>query len=108
VCASRHTLFLHIARRTPFQEITVQAEQQIDLQIRLATCHLAILRYRWEHGQLPPSLSDLELDFPIADPATGWALAYQVTGTRYQLTSTEAISDRREGAGRGHALFQAA
>lgn len=60
---------------------------QDQAQLRMLACHCAILRYRWEHDQLPANLESLRLGALALDPFTGQMLEYVVRGRRYTLTS---------------------
>jgi hypothetical protein len=58
------------------------------LQLQLLAVHATVLRYRWEHEQVPASLAALELGDLVIDPFTGAPLKYEPQGRRrYRLTS---------------------
>ena len=61
-------------------------------QLRLLILHAAIIEYRWTHGkwtygQLPTSLSDLDVPISIIDPLTGEPFRYELVGEEYDLYS---------------------
>lgn len=55
-------------------------------RVRLLRLHTAILKHRWTHGALPPTLD------PISDqlnPQTGKPFSYKLQGKSYQLWTTD-------------------
>jgi hypothetical protein len=64
---------------------TAYAREQA--RVRLLACHAAVLRYRWEHNQVPRTLAELRLGELATDPFTGQPLEYEGTGRRYRLVS---------------------
>ena len=67
-------------------------EQVRRAQLRLLILHAAIIEYRWTHGQwtygqLPSSLSELDVPISIIDPLTGEPFKYELVGDDYDLYS---------------------
>ncbi len=60
---------------------------QTQAMMRLLGVHAAIRRYKWEHNFWPKSLADLHVGHLTDDPFTGDSMAYQITGTGYDLYS---------------------
>jgi hypothetical protein len=82
---------------------------QDQAHLRMLACHCAILRYRWEHDELPATLDELRLGQLMLDPFTGQPLEYVVQGRRYTLTSvgpTATSDDPRAVGGRIPASIQ--
>jgi hypothetical protein len=66
-----------------------------EARLRLLAIHAAILRYRWEHDQVPVSLAALDLGDLAIDPFTGQPLEYEPLGRKYRLASAGAEGGAR-------------
>ena len=60
---------------------------QAQAMMRLLGVHAAIRRYKWEHNFWPKNLAELHVGHLTDDPFTGDSMAYQITGTGYDLYS---------------------
>jgi hypothetical protein len=88
---------LRSAENTPvatlLRSVTVSPQQITDryasaqCRKRLLAVHALIHRYRWDHGSLPASLSELHADDLVKDPFTGETMLYRRESDNYTLSS---------------------
>ncbi|MCW3052850.1 MAG: hypothetical protein JWN14_2020 [Chthonomonadales bacterium] len=76
-----------------FRAVTVDPQQILDkytrdqTQLRLLGVHVLIHRYRWDHNNLPDSLSEMRAPNLVKDVSSGAEVVYQREGDRYLLNS---------------------
>jgi len=75
----------------PLNRVVISYQRE-EAEMRLLACHSAILRYQWEHEQLPASLAALNLGALTVDPYTGQPLHYAVKGRTYLLTGAGPVA----------------
>jgi hypothetical protein len=79
----------------PAQNQFLAATAKGRVQLQILGVHAAILRYKWEHEELPASLDVLKIGELALDAFTGQPFEYKRDGDRYTLSSAGPVGADR-------------